>query len=139
MFELTAELAYLWYKENLLQTNTDKYQMLAIIPKRQAQMDNDDIISIKVDGNEVVSSKTLKILGVDLDDEMNFSRHIGEVCKRSSLKVGVLLRLRSLVPTKAKLNIHKISILSHLSYCHTVWHFCKTYRRKLERVQELGA
>ena len=30
-----VELASSWYKENLLQTNTKKYQILTIIPKRQ--------------------------------------------------------------------------------------------------------
>ena len=49
-----AELASSWYKENLLQTNTKKYQILTILPKRQAQNDN-DIISINIDGNEIRS------------------------------------------------------------------------------------
>ena len=78
----------------------EKYQILTVIPKRQAQRANDDTISIKVDGNEVILSKTLKILGVDLDDEMNFSRHISEINKRSSQKVGVILRFRNLIPAK---------------------------------------
>ena len=132
-----AELVSSWYKENPLQTNMEKYQILTITPKRQGQRANDDIVSIKVDGNEVISSKTLKILGVDLDEEMNFSRHISELCKRSSQKVGVILRLRNLIPVKAKLELYKSSVHPQLIYCHTVWHFCKASdRRKLERVQE---
>ena len=115
----------------------EKYQILTVTPKRQAQRANDDTISIKVDGNEVISSKTLKILGVDLDDEMNFSRHISEIYKRSSQKVGVILRFRNLIPAKAKLGLCKSSVISQLTYCHTVWHFWRASdRRKLSRVQE---
>jgi hypothetical protein len=38
---------------------------------------------------------------------------------------------------RTKSNNNKTSVLPQLTYCHTVWHFCKTSdRRKLERVQE---
>ena len=47
------------------------------------------------------------------------------------------MRLRNLVPCAAKLSLYKSSILPHLTYCHLVWHFCKSSDcRKLERVQE---
>ena len=42
-----------------------------------------------------------------------------------------------MMPTNAKLTIYKTAILSHLTYCSTVWHFCKVAdKRKLERLQE---
>ena len=38
---------------------------------------------------------------------------------------------------KAKLIIYKSSILPHLTYCHLVWHNCRSSdSRKIERVQE---
>ena len=44
---------------------------------------------------------------------------------------------KPIIPTKAKLDLYKTSVLPQLTYCHTVWHFCKASdRRKLERVQE---
>ena len=53
-------------------------------------------------------------------------------------KVGLILRLRNLIPSRAiKLELYKSSILAHLTYCHTVWHLCKASdKRQLERVQE---
>ena len=54
-------------------------------------------------------------------------------------KVGVLLRLRSLIPCNAKLIIYKSSkgILPHLTYCHLVWHNCRSSdSSKIERIQE---
>ena len=77
------------------------------------------------------------ILGVTLDDELSFSSHISDICKKASKKVGVLVRLRNMIPMKAKLQLHKSAILPNLTYCHLVWHFCKAFDvRKLERVQE---
>ena len=56
---------------------------------------------------------------------------------KASQRVGVLSRLRNLIPTEAKLLLYKSSILPYLTYCHLVWHFCKASdARKVERVQE---
>ena len=59
---------------------------------------------------------------------------------KAGQKVGVLLRLRNLIPQtpcKAKLIIYKSSILPHLTYCHLVWHNCRSSDyRKIERIGE---
>ena len=61
------------------------------------------------------------------------------VCRKTSQIIGVIMRLRNLIPTEAKLQLYKSAILPHLTYCHLVWHFCRASdTRKLERVQEPG-
>ena len=43
----------------------------------------------------------------------------------------------NLIRQNAKLQLFKGAILPHLTYCSTVWNFCKASdSRKLERVQE---
>ena len=69
--------------------------------------------------------------------KLNFTSHISNICIKASQKVCVLLRLRNLIPRKAKLLIYKSSILPHLTYCHLVWHNCRSSdSRKIERIQE---
>ena len=67
----------------------------------------------------------MKLLGVTFDDQLKFNTHIEELSKKSARKVGSVLRLRNLLPTKAKLRIYETFILSQLTYCQVVWHFCK--------------
>ena len=51
--------------------------------------------------------------------------------------MGVISRFRNIMPSNAKLTIYKSAILSHLTYCSTVWYFCKVAdKRKIERLQE---
>ena len=57
------------------------------------------------------SSPDLKLLGVTLDDELSFSAHISDICKKASKKVGVLVRLRNMIPREAKLQLYKSAIL----------------------------
>ena len=63
--------------------------------------------------------------------------HIRNICIEASQKVGVLLRLRNLISCKAKPIIYKSSILPDLTYCHLVWHNCRSSdSRKIERIHE---
>ena len=77
-------------------------------------------------------------MGVAIDDELNLTKHIDNVCTKGARKVGVLqMRFRNLIPTEAKLRIFKAFILPQVTYCHIVWHHCRsTDERKLERLQE---
>ena len=101
---------------------------------------SDDItIAVKAKETQVEQTDCLKLLGVFIDHKLNFSKHIQETTKKSGQQVGVIVWLRNLIPTEAKLQIFKSAVLTHLTYCSTVWHFCKASdNRKLKRVQERG-
>ena len=94
-------------------------------------------IDIVITDTSVENYPILELLGVSIDGQMNFKEQIGEVTKKASKQVGVLLRLRNIIPQSAKLKIYKTATLPLLTYCHVVWHFCAASdARKLERLQE---
>ena len=49
--------------------------------------------------------RTLKLLGVTIDTRLNFNEHINCVCKKTSQGISVLMRLKNLIPTMAKLQL----------------------------------
>ena len=74
---------------------------------------------------------------MNFDENLIFSQHISELCKKASQRVGVLARLRNLITTETKLLLYKTAIMTYLTYCHLIWHFCKASdTRKVERIQE---
>ena len=94
-------------------------------------------LKLNVNETDIKAYDSITLLGVDIDNALNFSGHISNICKKSSQRVGVINRLRHLIPQKAKLQLFKGAILSHFTYCSTVWNFCRASdSRKLERVQE---
>ena len=94
-------------------------------------------INLHIDGTNIEQLKSIKLFGVLLDSELNFSEHISFFCKKTSQQIGVLRRLRKLIPTHAKLQLYKAAILPHLTYCSTIWHFCRASDKlKVERLQE---
>ena len=94
-------------------------------------------MKIDVINNDIENHSQMKLQGVTIDEHLNFSRQIGEVCKNASRKVGVLMRLRNMLTTSAKRKIFISFILPQITYCHTVWLYCRASdSRKMERVQE---
>ena len=71
----------------------------------------DRSISIDIDGNKVSPYQNIRLLGVNIDCQLTFKEHISEISKKASQRVGVLMRLRNLIPTTAKLQLFKAAIL----------------------------
>ena len=129
----SAAAATSWYKENCLQGNFTKYGSMLISKQKDAN------INIDIDGNKVSHYQNIKLLGVNIDSQLTFNDHISEICKKVSQRVGVMTRLRNLIPTTAKLQLYKAAVLPYLTYCSIAWHFCSgSDARKVERVQERG-
>ena len=75
------------YKENLLQANPEKYQILTIDPQPSRRTPG-YVLTMEFDGHQVKSSDYLKILGVTIDNKLTFSEDIRDICKKTSCKVG---------------------------------------------------
>ena len=141
-----------WYDNNLLEGNLDKYQTMYItkkyLNKDKNKPDKDDQsnnpntsrpASINLKKKKITISDSLKILGVDIDSNLNFNNHVINVCKKASQRVGVIMRLRNLIPTISKLVRFKTAIIPYSTYCHLVWHFCRASDTlRIKRIQERG-
>ena len=108
-----------WYKDNLLMCNHEIFQSMSLGSKHKSKQ-----MKIDVMNNDIESHSEKKLPGVTIDEHLNFSRHIGEVCKNASRKTGVLMRLRNMLTASAKLKVFISFIMRQITYCHTVWHFC---------------
>ena len=68
--------------------NREIFQSMSLGSKHKSKQ-----MKIDVMNNDIESHSEMKLLGVTIDEHLNFRRHIGEVCKNASRKVGVLMRL----------------------------------------------
>ena len=109
--ETQGQQALLWYRNNFLSANPDKFQSLTINPRNIDADKKGSVLTIAND--EIMKTEQIKLLGVNIDENLNFTQHISEICTKSSQKVGVLMRLRNLIPCQAKLILYKTAIMSH--------------------------
>lgn len=49
----------------------------------------DHKLKLNVNGTDIKSYDSITLLGVDLDNALNLSGHISNICKKSSQRVGV--------------------------------------------------
>ena len=81
--------------------------------------------AVHIDGHKIQQAQELKLLGVILDVNLQFSEHIKQICTKTSRRIGVLSRLRNLIPTTARLTIYKTADMPHFTYSSLISHFCK--------------
>lgn len=70
--------------------------------------------ALQIEEQIITNASQIELLGVEIYDKLNFTNHISIICIKASVKVGVLMRLRNLIPYKAKLIIYKSFMLCHL-------------------------
>ena len=56
----------------------------------------------------------IKVLDKYFDEHLKFTSHLDELSKRVSRKIGVMMRLKNVIPTLAKLRIYKSLILPQI-------------------------
>ena len=93
--------------------------------------------ALNIVNQEIKKMEQIKLLGIYINENLNFAGHISNLCTRACRNVGLLVHVCNLLPCNAKLTLYKSAILPHLTYWHLVCNFCKSSKsRKIVQVQE---
>ena len=115
----------MWFEANYMKLNQSKCHFIT--------QGSRECLWIKV-GNEIIWERQCeKLLGITVDKNLNFEKHISNVCKKASQKVSALARITRILPFWKRRTILKAFIESQFSYCPLVWMFCS---RKMNFIHE---
>ena len=64
-----------------------------------------------------------KLLGIEIDDKLNFNHHINNICKSASNQLNALTRLKHLLGFKERKVLVNTFVMSNFNYCSLVWNF----------------
>ena len=83
-----------WFKKNQMIVNPDKFQVI-IIDKKKGDHTNENVV---IDNKQIKTVSSVELLGIQLDDKLNFSTHISNICKSAvnqlnALIINALIRL----------------------------------------------
>ena len=113
--QLDSQTLLDWINTNHFELNADKCKLLV--------SNKDDNLSIVIEGETIICQKSVKLFGVKIDNQLNFSEHIAGICKKVSFKLHALARVSLLMnPDKLRL-LMKAFIESQFSYCSLIWMF----------------
>jgi hypothetical protein len=120
-----------WFQNNSMGANSEKFQ--AVILGRQGGIS----APLSFQDNEIISSNFIKVLGITLDDKLNFDIHVTNICRQAARQINALKRLCKYLNTDRRLLVYRSFISSNFSYCPVTWIFCgKKNGQKLEKIQE---
>jgi hypothetical protein len=98
-----------------------------------------DISDAKIAGTKIDRKTEARFLGVIVDDKLNWSSHIKAVRSKMCRYVGVMYKIKYLLPVQARLQIYHSFVQSHLNFCSLVWGFaCKSKIDSLFACQKKG-
>ena len=127
----TDNLAQWFFMNKLVVSETKCSSMLATC-NRSLLTESLNVMINNVNINQVNSSR---YLGIYPDVMLNWSDHIGNLCSNLAPKVGILRRLKHILPKESLLMIYQSTIQSVIDYCITVWGYAPSIY--LDHVQSL--
>ena len=110
--------------------------------EKKARSDKEITIDVNEEGKTIPLqlSTHIKILGVIMDENLNWSQQVNQVRKRATNVVRNLARTAGLLPEKSRRILYDSLAAPHFSYADVVWDGClKSDQLKLQRVHNFAA
>ena len=126
--ELSSALVN-WVTHNELLLNILKTKYMIFTRKRNL---NKDLFTPKIGNIPIERKSVARFLGVLVDDKLSWSHHIAAVKSKMSRYIGVLYKLKHILPLPARILSFNSLVQSHINYCSLVWGACS--KNKIETI-----
>ena len=118
---------------NKMIVNPEKFQAI-VFNKKRSDLTN---TNFQVDNQVIKSVSSVELLGIQIDDKLNFNLHISKICKSAANQLNALIRLKQFLSFHAKEVLINSYIISNFNYCPLVWMFSSTQSlNKIENLQK---
>ena len=93
--------------------NPDKFQAIILNKRKRDYTDE----SITVDNQQIKVVSSVKLLGLQLDDKLNFNLHISNICKSAANQLNALIRLKRFMNFEGKKILINSYLMTYFNYC----------------------
>ena len=112
--------------------NPDKFQSMIISSKKDLSKS-----VLNINGVELTMESSAKLLGVEIDNKLNFEKHISNICQKASNQLNAICRLQTFMGHKEKEAMINTFVHSNFNYGCLIWHFSsKKSQIKIEKIHE---
>ena len=123
-----AEKTFNWCRNNHMKANPGKcHIILSSSTQREIRFIN----------TAIASRLSEKLLGITLDSELKFEKHIYNICNIVNKKLNTLHRIGSHISLDKRKMLLRAFIESQFSYCPLIWMFhSRTLNNKINRLHQ---
>jgi len=118
-----------WLVSNALSINLKKSNFLYFRNNNHPQE-----LGLQLMGTPIDQKQVIKYLGVQIDDKLNWNYHINLVKQKVSQGIGILKKVKFLIPPNFMSNIYSSFIQSHLYYANLAWASPNTSTNSLDKL-----
>ena len=93
-----------WLKANKLSLNVAKTELMIIGSRQRLSVQNEDV-EIRIDDQIIKKVGHTKPLGVTIDAQLTWCKHVEEISKKVSSAIGALKRVRPFIPKETAIQI----------------------------------
>ena len=127
-----------WITKNRLVLNSDKTFVMLI--GSRANLKKVESFNVYLNNTLLNRVHSAKCLGVVIDDELNWSKHVDKVTKTTQRNVGVIKRAKTYLPQSSLKLLYNSLVLPHFDYCSPVWsNRYQSHTTQLFKVQKRAA
>jgi hypothetical protein len=108
-----------WFRANKLSLNVLKTNFMFFGGKFINKSGNQ--FKLSLDGNTIERVTVTKFLGVFLDEKLRWTPHIHHVSSKISKGLGMMGRVRNIMPNDVLLTLYYSLIYPYLTYCCIIW------------------
>ena len=128
--ELQSNIAIKWFKDNHMKMNASKCHLFVSGNKYEPMW-------ARVGNDLIWEFRTVKLLGITIDNELKFDEHISNIYKQVQRKLAILMRLKKYLDFEKLRILFKTFFESQFKYCPLTWMFyCRGTNNKINRLQE---
>jgi len=92
--------------------------MLIDGPRLRKRLSNEGRkLEIELEGSTLEQVENVKLLGLELDEELSFDIHIDSLCKKISKRIGTLNRIKAYLPRAERILYYNSLIKPLILYC----------------------
>ena len=125
-----------WFKINEMKSNSEKCHLIVAENKNKLYTSSSHIY-LEEEKELLSNEKSVKLLGITIDDKLTFEEHLNNILKKGNQKLHALMRVSKYM-TKDKLKILMNTFIeTQFNYCPLVWMFhSREINNKINKLQE---
>ena len=104
-----------WFQANLLSLNISKTNYIIFCKKRKINT------NIFIGRTPLERLQNTKFLGVVLSHDLSWNKHIDVVLNKISKNIGIIAKVRHLLPLSHTCILYRTLVEPYLNYCNLVW------------------
>ena len=108
-----------WFKANKLTLNLDKTSFVLFQPPGKKDVEED--VQLSVGNVQISRERVVKFLGLFLDENLHFDRHVKHVCGKLSKNIYMLRNVMHLIPKWALRTLYFSYIQNNFTYGISIW------------------